>query len=130
MLRNCIACVAAATMLAACITRQISTPSPSPSPENTAVSTWKSLPIFPGAIESQDQHIGYHYTTADADLLAVRHFYEDEMLAMGWDLLSIADVSSADIGKGWLLLFTKDQTIARVDIFTKEGLTHVILHFD
>ncbi|MCL4528432.1 MAG: hypothetical protein M1282_03355 [Chloroflexi bacterium] len=114
----------------ACTPRQIVTPLPTPLPESTAASTWEGLPIFPGAVEVKDNGIGYHYTISDTDILTVQRFYKDEAPAVGWELLQIADVCGADIGKAWLLLFTKGKTIAQVDIFTRDNTAHVVLHFD
>lgn len=131
MYKYCVPGVLIAMLLAACVLPQITTPSPSPPTENTTTNnTWEGLPIFPGAVVVKDNSIGYHYTVADADILAVQHFYRDEAPTAGWELLAITDASGADIGKAWSLLFTKGKIIAQVDIFTKEEITHVVLHFD
>ncbi len=117
--------------IAACAPSQANTPSPSP-PPSTPTNTWEGLPIFPGAMEVKDNGMGYHYTIADTDILTVQRFYRDEAPSAGWELLGIADASTANTGKAWTLWLTKGKTktIAQVDIFTKENTTHVVLHFD
>lgn len=116
-------------LLAACTPIQTGTSSPSPLP-STPANTWEGLPIFPDAVEVKDNSIGYHYTIADVDILTVQRFYKEEAPVAGWEPLAVIDTSSREMGKAWSLLFTKGKTIAQVDIFTRENVTNVVLHFE
>lgn len=123
--------------LAACTPRQMGTPSPSPPPGSTTISTWKGLPIIPGASEGKEG-IGaygagaYYVYTANADVADVKRFYQDQMQSARWELLSVGDVSvrGTDIGKAYSLLFAKSGDLVTISVFTKDDMTYVGFHFE
>jgi hypothetical protein len=114
-----------ALFLSSCAPGQTSTPSPAP--KNTSTSILQGLPVFPNATESKNDVISYHYTVENANIEDVQRFYKDQMQTAGWKLLGAGDVSGPDIGKAYVLWFTKDQDIASVDIFTRGDVIHVTI---
>lgn len=108
----------------------IKTSSPSPArsvtPENTAIATWEDVPVFPGAVEVQDDAAGYHYRVDKTDPDTLMLFYRNAMRDTGWELL----MNGIDLNTGYDLLYTKGEDILHIDIFVKEKMTHVVLHLE
>jgi hypothetical protein len=109
---------------------KLSTPSAPLTPSLMLKDTWRGLLIFPGGIETHDLSDGYpvyHYIVASTDLDTVRHFYEDQLLDAGWQLLGIGETSVANEGEGSSLWFARDKELITIDIFMQEDRTHVLI---
>lgn len=96
-----------------------------------AMDTWRSLPIFPGGIETNDLTVDYpvyHYIIENADIDTVRHFYEEQMQTAEWELLGALDTSGT--GEAYDLWFAKDQDVVTIEVFIYENTTHVFIRFE
>lgn len=100
---------------------------------STPMDTWRSLPIFPGGIESNDLTVDYpvyHYIVENADIDTVRHFYEEQMQTTEWELLGALDKSVAKLGEAYSLWFAKDQDVVTIEVFIYENTTHVFIRLE
>lgn len=107
-------------------------PSPSLTPAGV-LDMWRDLPIFPGGIESNDFTADlpvYRYIVEEATVDAVRRFYEDRMQETKWESLAAMNVGAMDIGKAYTLYFTRGQELAVIDIYSKDQVVNVFLHFE
>ena len=111
---------------------KISTPSPSPTltPQSTAMATWGGIPVYPGALEVKDDTAGYHYGIDKINPHTVMLYYRNEMRNTNWKLLSITDVSGINLGPGYTLSYTRGKAVFQIDIFVRENITHVVLQIE
>jgi hypothetical protein len=111
---------------------KISTPSPllTLTPQSTAMSAWEDIPVYPGALEVEDDTIGDHYSVDKINPHTVMLYYRNEMRNTNWELLGIADVSGVILGPGYTLSYTRGKDVLQIDIFVKEKITDVVLYME
>jgi hypothetical protein len=111
---------------------KISTPSPllTLTPQSMAMSAWEDIPVYPGALEVEDDTIGYHYSVDKINPHTVMLYYRSKMRDTSWKLLSIADVSGVNLGPGYTLSYARGKDVLQIDIFIKAKVTYVVLHIE
>jgi hypothetical protein len=108
-------------------------PSLSSTPAGMSMETWRDIPIFPGGIESNDNLADlpvYHYIIEETGIDIVLGFYEDQMLAAGWESLGMGNIKTGDIEESYALWFAKEKVMATVNIFEKNNMTHVDIRLE
>jgi|GEM_PF-2837492 len=109
---------------------KISTPFPllTLTPQSTAMSAWEDIPVYPGALEVEDDTIGYHYSVDKINPHTVMLYYRSKMRDTNWKLLSIADVNGVNLEPGYTLSYARGKDVLQIDIFIKAKVTHILLY--
>ncbi len=97
-------------------------PAATPTP-SSAEAIPDEVPIYPDAVEQSPIGKGKLYAVDTVEIQDIIDFYEDEMQALGWELLARVDTSTSTTGESLSLILVKDEVIVSIDVFTKDGVT-------
>jgi hypothetical protein len=101
-----------------------STPFPYPMPSGEPLTEWRDLPIMPGAIAGEETESGAYIFTIHETLDDVRLYYEQELVALGWEK---GDGGSGEPGVNHLAFFKKgNDSLIIILIAIDENTTYVL----
>lgn len=98
-------------------------------PQGTPVSSWRDVPVMPGAIAGEDYEGMYLYTTATRPA-EVQRYYEGEMPQLGWELFAIGQGDRDVVDYDPMLFFKRDSEFATITLLVHptSDLTYVLLY--
>jgi hypothetical protein len=92
------------------------------------ITLWNEIPIMAGAVKEEYKGNAYKYPayfyTMDLERSAVEKFYNGKLVEYGWEILTIGEMRVNGIDNHNLVI-AKEAHSATIDVFAKDGVTHV-----